>query len=75
MCKIVKYDKINLKFEFPSIKELVDMILESIEFELIKQEEGIKQKLEIKLKEFLERENDIVIYDKLDVMVLEKMEG
>lgn len=51
------------------------MILESIEFELIKQEEGIKQKLEIKLKEFLERENDIVIYDKLDVMVLEKMEG
>lgn len=74
LCRIIKYDKISLKFEFSSVRELVDMVLESSEFELIKYDDMVAEKLEGKLKEFLAKENDIVIYDKLDITVLEKVE-
>lgn len=50
------------------------MVLESSEFELIKYDDMVAEKLEGKLKEFLAKENDIVIYDKLDITVLEKVE-
>lgn len=74
LCKPIKNDKINLKFEFTNLEKVTNMILESNEFEEVRQQKNIKEKLEIKLKEFLKSEKNIVIYDKLDITVLEKVE-
>lgn len=69
--KITKRDKLNLEFKFESIEEIVTMILESDEFKLIRNDKRDKEKLQLRIKDFLKDINNIVLEDKLDITILE----
>ena len=72
MCKLIKRDKISLKFKFDSIEEILDMILECEEFELLEKSK-VRDELRVKILDFLSDANNIILEDKLDITILEKV--
>lgn len=72
LCKLIKRDKISLKFKFDSIEEILDMILECEEFELLENSK-VRDELRVKILDFLSDANNIILEDKLDITILEKV--
>lgn len=72
LCKVVKEDTLDIKFEFESFEEIWDMFKNSDDFKEVEWNRKTKQRLEIALKEFIKTVNPIVLYDKLDITIIEK---
>ncbi len=72
LCRIVCKDKLDIPFYFSKLKDVCDMIAEDDDFSLINWSEKDKEILSRLLKDFIKKENDITLFDKLDITVLEK---
>ena len=72
LCKVTKRDTVYIPFSFNDLDEIYDMIINDIEFRDLNLTEKEKQTLFDHVKKFINKTNDIVIYDKLDITILEK---
>lgn len=71
-CRIVSQDTLDIKFEFGSFEEILDMIKSSDDFKGIDSDTSVIKKLEKELKDFVKTDCNIVLYDKLDITIIEK---
>lgn len=71
-CRVVGQDTLDIKFEFESFEEILDMIKNSEDFKGINFDTSVIQKLEKELKDFVKTDCNIVLYDKLDITIIEK---
>ena len=72
LCKVVKEDTLDIKFEFENLEEIENMIKSSDDFKEVEWDSKTKQRLEAILREFIKTDNPIVLYDKLDITMIEK---
>lgn len=71
LCKIVKKDKLEIPFSFDNFSQVLEMIINDEEFEYVMDRTN-RQDLENMLRYFLNKEENIVIYDKLNITILQK---
>lgn len=74
LCKIALKDKLSIPFEFSDFSEIMDMIVNDEEFELVQWNDLKRKALEDELRNFVKANKNIVLYDKLDITVLERCE-
>lgn len=72
ICKVSCKDTLNIPFEFSDFSQVIEMIENDEEFELIKWDDKKRKILENKLRNFLKTDKNIVLYDKLDITVLQR---
>ena len=72
LCKIIKKDYLEIPFEFNNLDEILDMIINDIDFKYVKWNDTKKEKLYGKLDQFVQTNEKITICDKLDITVIEK---
>ncbi len=72
LCKVVKEDILDIKFEFENFEEIWDMLKNSDDFKEVEWDRKTKQRLDDALRNFLKSDNPIILYDKLDITIIEK---
>ena len=71
LCKIVKKDYLEIPYEFNSIEEIYDMVDNDEEFKEVKWTDNKKETLHRMINKFFENSEKIILYDKLDITVIE----
>ena len=71
LCKIVKKDYLEIPYEFNSIEEIYDMVDNDEEFKDVKWNDTKKETLHRMINKFFENSEKIILYDKLDITVIE----
>ena len=74
LCKIVKKDYLEIPYEFNSIEEIYDMVDNDEEFKDVKWNDTKKETLHRMINKFFENSEKIILYDKLDITVIERAE-
>lgn len=69
-CKIVGSDTLDIKFEFESLEEILDMLKNSDDFKMIKFDTIVNKRLEQEVRNLVKTDRNIVLYDKLDITIL-----
>ena len=74
LCSIVKKDSLAIPFNFETINEIYEMIVTDDDFKDVMWDSYNKEKLYDCLCSFLHKKENITIYDKLDITILEKVD-
>ena len=72
LCNIIKKDSLAIPFEFNNFDEIYQMIINDGEFKDVKWNEDNKLELYNCLLNFIKKKENIIIYDKLDITILQK---
>ena len=71
LCKILRKDYLEIPYEFNSIEEIYDMVDNDEEFKEVTWTDNKKETLHRMINKFFENSKNIILYDKLDITVIE----
>lgn len=74
LCEIVKTDYLEIPYEFNSIEEIYDMVDNDEEFKEVKWTDDKKESLHRMIDKFFENSEKIILYDKLDITIIKRVD-